>query len=555
MPVRFRVLGPVEAVDAAGRPLPLGGGRQRALLSALLARAGEVVSADRLADLLWGDEQPDNPAAALHSQVARLRQALRAAAGDGGGLLTRSPGYLLEVEPGEVDAGRFGLLLAEAGAASPAEAARLLAEALALWRGPAYAGFADQEVARLEAIRLEEARLTAQERHGAALLEGGRPGEVVPVLEAFVAEHPLREQAWATLMRALYALGRQAEALAAYQQYRARLAGDLGLEPSPALQRLQAEVLRQELPQGQGPAGAARPGPGGLAAAAAAASPPGLAGLRVRYLPHPGGPPIAWATAGAGPRLVVLPGWVSSLEVSASGRDPRSSVMERLARRLCLVMYDRRGTGLSGGQVDDFGVAASVRELRAVVEAVGAPVSLLAMSGAGPIALGLAADHPDLVDRLVLYGTYASGPAVFTDPELRRVMVAMVRAHWGMGSRLIADLYRPGSSPEAALHLARVLRDSADREVAAGYLEAIYDTDVSALLARVRAPALVLHYRGDRVIPFAGGRQLAAALPDVSFLPLDGTFHLPDVPHLDRVVEAVTEFVAAGTNRPNRIPG
>jgi pimeloyl-ACP methyl ester carboxylesterase len=275
----------------------------------------------------------------------------------------------------------------------------------------------------------------------------------------------------------------------------------------------------------------------------------------VRYLPHPGGPPIAWATAGAGPRLVVLPGWVSSLEVSASGRDPRSSVMERLARRLCLVMYDRRGTGLSGGQVDDFGVAASVRELRAVVEAVGAPVSLLAMSGAGPIALGLAADHPDLVDRLVLYGTYASGPAVFTDPELRRVMVAMVRAHWGMGSRLIADLYRPGSSPEAALHLARVLRDSADREVAAGYLEAIYDTDVSALLARVRAPALVLHYRGDRVIPFAGGRQLAAALPDASFLPLDGTFHLPDVPHLDRVVEAVTEFVAAGTNRPNRIPG
>jgi DNA-binding SARP family transcriptional activator/pimeloyl-ACP methyl ester carboxylesterase len=544
MPVRFRVLGPVEAVDAAGRPLPLGGGRQRALLAALVARAGEVVSADRLADLLWGDEQPDNPAAALHSQVARLRQALRAAAGDAGGLLTRSPGYLLEVGPGEVDAGRFDALLASAGAAPPTEAARLLAEALGLWRGPAYAGFADQEVARLEAIRLEEARLTAQERHGAALLEGGRPAEVVPVLEAFVAEHPLREQAWATLMRALYALGRQAEALAAYQEYRARLAGDLGLEPSPALQQLQAEVLRQELPQGQGPAGADRPRPGGSAATAA---PAGLAGLRVRYLPHPGGPPIAWATIGEGPRLVVLPGWVSSLEVSASGRDPRSSVMERLARRLRLVMYDRRGTGLSGGRVDDFGVAAAVRELRAVVEAVGAPVSLLAMSGAGPIALGLAADHPGLVDRLVLYGTYASGPAAFTDPELRRVMVAMVRAHWGMGSRLIADLYRPGSSPEAALHLARVLRDSADREVAAGYLEAIYDTDVSALLARVRAPALVLHYRGDRVIPFAGGRQLAAALPDASFLPLDGTFHLPDVPHLDRVVEAVTEFVAAGT--------
>ncbi len=120
----------------------------------------------------------------------------------------------------------------------------------------------------------------------------------------------------------------------------------------------------------------------------------------------------------------------------------------------------------------------------------------------------------------------------------------MVRAHWGMGSTLIADLYRPGSSAEAARHLARVLRDSADREVAAGYLEAIYEADVAALLPRVRAPALVLHYRGDRVIPFAGGRQLAAALPDATFLPLDGAFHMPDAPDLERVVDAVAEFVA-----------
>jgi len=425
MRVRYRVLGPVDAVDADGRSLPLGGERQRALLAALLARPGEVVSSDRLAHLLWGDDQPDNPAAALHSQVARLRHALRA--GNGRGLLTRPPGYLLAVEPGEVDAGHFERLVADADAAPPAAAARLLAEALALWRGPAYAGFADQEVAQLEAIRLEEARLAAQERHGAALLEAGRAAAAVPVMEAFVAEHPLREQARATLMRALYALGRQAEALEAYQDYRTRLAGDLGLEPSPALQRLQARVLRQELPQGAEPA--------------EAAAPSGLAGLRVRYLPVAGGTPIAWATAGDGPRLLVLPGWVSSLEVLASGRDPRSSLMERLARRLEVVLFDRRCTGLSGGEAD-FGLDASVEELRAVVEEAGAPASLLAMSGAGPIALTLAAERPDLVSRLVLHGTYADGPAVFTNPELGRVLVAMVRAHWGMGSTLIADLER-----------------------------------------------------------------------------------------------------------------
>jgi DNA-binding SARP family transcriptional activator/pimeloyl-ACP methyl ester carboxylesterase len=536
MRVRYRVLGPVDTVDADGRPLPLGGERQRALLAALLARPGEVVSSDRLADLLWGDHQPDNPAAALHSQVARLRQALRAgltlreaSLRDGRGLLTRPPGYLLAVEPGEVDAGRFERLVADADAAPPAAAARRLGEALALWRGPAYAGLADREVAQLEAIRLEEARLVAQERHGAALLDSGRAADAVPVMEAFVAEHPLREQARATLMRALYALGRQAEALAAYQDYRARLAGDLGLEPSPALQRLQARILRQELPQG--------------AESADAAAPSGLAGLRVRYLPVAGGTPIAWATAGEGPRLLVMPGWVSSLEVLASGRDPRSSLMERLARRVEVVLYDRRGTGLSGGEAD-FGLAASVEELRAVVEAAGAPASLLAMSGAGPIALALAAERPDLVDRLVLHGTYADGPAVFTNPALGKALVAMVRSHWGMGSTLIADLYRPGSSGEAARHLARVLRDSADREVAAGYLEAIYQANVAALLPRVRAPALVLHYRGDHVIPFAGGVQLAAGLPDATFLPLDGAFHMPDAPDLGRVVDAIAGFVA-----------
>jgi DNA-binding SARP family transcriptional activator/pimeloyl-ACP methyl ester carboxylesterase len=560
MAVRFRVLGPVEALDAAGRPLPLGGERQRALLAALLARAGEVVSADRLADLLWGDDQPDHPAGALHSQVARLRQALRAGTpgaghggaepggdpgGEGGWLLTRPPGYLLAVRPEEVDAGRFERLLAEADAAPPPEAARLLGEALALWRGPAYAGFADREVAQLEAIRLEEARLAAHERHAAALLDSGRAADAVPAAEAFVAEHPLRERARATLMRALYALGRQAEALEAYQDYRVRLAADLGLEPSPALQRLQAQVLRQELPQGAA-AGLAAPAAGPAAAAAAGpgqAPTAGLAGLRVRYLPVPGGPPVAWASAGDGPRLVALPGWVSSLEVMASGRDPRSSLLERLARRLEVVLYDRRGTGLSGGEVDDFGLAADLRELQAVVEAAGAPVALLAMSGAGPAAIALAAERPELVSRLVLYGTYADGPAVFTNPELRRLIVGMVRAHWGMGSRLIADLYRPGSSDEAARHLARVLRDSADREVAARYLEAVYDADVAALLPRVRAPALVLHYRGDRVVPFAGGRQLAASLPQATFLPLDGSFHVPDTADLDRVVAAVTAFL------------
>jgi pimeloyl-ACP methyl ester carboxylesterase len=173
----------------------------------------------------------------------------------------------------------------------------------------------------------------------------------------------------------------------------------------------------------------------------------------------------------------------------------------------------------------------------------GAPVSLLAMSQAGPVAVALAARHPELVDRLVFFGTYASGGEVFTRPDLNAALVSMVRAHWGFGSRLFADLYRPQATERAAHHMASVLRDSADAGVAAGYLAAVYDVDVADLLADVRSPALVMHYRGDRLVPFAGGRQLATGLPDARFVPLDGAFHLPDAGDLDRVVATVAEFL------------
>ena len=166
------------------------------------------------------------------------------------------------------------------------------------------------------------------------------------------------------------------------------------------------------------------------------------------------------------------------------------------------------------------------------------------MSQGGPLAVAFAARRPELVDRLVFHGTYAGGPAVFTRSDLNAALVSMVRAHWGFGSRLFADLFRPGATDEVVRHLASVLRDSAAPDVAAGYLEAVYEVDVTDLLARVGAPALVLHYRGDRLVPFAGGRQLATGLPDARFVPLDGAFHLPDAADLDRVVATIVSFLS-----------
>jgi pimeloyl-ACP methyl ester carboxylesterase len=120
----------------------------------------------------------------------------------------------------------------------------------------------------------------------------------------------------------------------------------------------------------------------------------------------------------------------------------------------------------------------------------------------------------------------------------------LVRSHWGLGSKLLAGLYRPDPTDAAADHMTAVLRDSADRDVAAGYLAAIYAADVTALLPAVSAPALVLHYRGDRVIPHRGGLQLAEGLPDARLVTLEGRYHLPDIRDLDQIVDTITAFLS-----------
>jgi DNA-binding SARP family transcriptional activator/pimeloyl-ACP methyl ester carboxylesterase len=502
----FLVLGAVTAVDPDGQVVALSD-RQRSLLASLLARAGGVVSVDTLVDLVWPGDPPQDPVAALHNQVSRLRRTIPFTR-----IETVAPGYRLAVGPDDLDSERFDQLVR-------ADTAGSLSEALSLWHGPAYAEFAESPVARFAAIRLEEARRQTTERwHELRLDEGSAD---LPALEAFAAEHPLRERAHLILMRALYASGRQADALAAYRRYAGRLADELGLEPSAAMQELQLRILRHNV-----------------------APPTPLRAMKVSHV-SVGDRRIAMATVGSGQPLIALPGWVSNIDVIIAGRDPRSSMFQRLVRTHALIIYDRYGTGRSPGLVDDFGLDASVPELVAVATRAGAPVDLLAMSQAGPVAVALAATRPDLVRRLVFFGTYASAADVFTRPDLNATLIALVRSHWGLGSKLLAGLYRPDLTDAAADHMTAVLRDSADRDVAAGYLEAIYAADAAALLAAVSAPALVLHYRGDRVIPHRGGLQLAEGLPDARLITLEGRYHLPDIRDLDQIVDTILAFLSA----------
>jgi predicted ATPase/DNA-binding SARP family transcriptional activator len=241
--MEFGILGPLEVRDGPA-PVRVPGAKERALLADLLVHAGRVVSGDRLVEDLWGDDPPGNPANTLQGRVSALRRALGPA---GAGLVvTLPPGYVLEADPGQVDAARFERLVGEAGRAGRDAAARLLEEALGLWRGPALAEFADQPWARAEAARLEELRLSAAEARVELRLAAGDHTGLVGELEGLVAEHPTRERLRGQLMVALYRSGRQADALRVYTGTRATLAEELGIDPSPELQRLHQAILVQD---------------------------------------------------------------------------------------------------------------------------------------------------------------------------------------------------------------------------------------------------------------------------------------------------------------------
>lgn len=248
----FRILGPLE-VTAGDRLLALGGPRQRALLAVLLLHANEVVSTDRLIDALWGDSPPDTAHKALQGNVLALRKALepdRKPDEAWGRLVTQPPGYLLRVEPRDLDLERFEELAAEGRAAlqggDPARAAVLLREALGLWRGPPLADVAFEAFAQAEVTRLEEARLAGLEERIEADLALGRDAELVGELESLVAREPLRERLRGQLMLCLYRCGRQADALACYRHGREALVEGLGIEPGPALRELEQRILRQD---------------------------------------------------------------------------------------------------------------------------------------------------------------------------------------------------------------------------------------------------------------------------------------------------------------------
>jgi len=263
---------------------------------------------------------------------------------------------------------------------------------------------------------------------------------------------------------------------------------------------------------------------------------------QIRFCATPDGVRVAYSTVGQGPAVVIVPGWISHLQLYAELPALRA-LRGKLARNHTLVAYDKYGCGLSERSRTDFSLESELRPLEAVVDHLKLRrFALWGISQSGAVAAAYAAEHPRRVSHLILYGAYARGEAIAAD-ELKLGLKSLIRAHWGMGSKTLADLFLPGIDEASIRWFTRLQREAATPEMAAQLMDLTYSLNVVDLLPKVRVPTLVMHRRGDRAIPFQLGREMAAMIPGARFVQLEGNIHLPFFGNVDSIGRTMAEFL------------
>jgi len=262
---------------------------------------------------------------------------------------------------------------------------------------------------------------------------------------------------------------------------------------------------------------------------------------------------LAYSVAGQGPAFIVPPPWISHQELARQDLKTRH-FFERVARNHTLVGYDRPGTGLSDRSRTDFSLDLEVLDLETVIDHLKLKrLALMGYSFGGPIAIAYAARHPRRVSHLILYGTYARGAAITTE-EIKASLISLVRAHWGIGSKALADIFEPGADATSIEMWARYQRACASPEIAARILDLVYKADVAHLLPDIKVPTLVLHRHQDRAMPFRLGRELASLIPNAHFVPLEGRDHQPMLGDSDSVSRAIAEFLGDRVTTGQAVP-
>ena len=493
--VRFRILGPLEVWTGQGWA-GIGAPKWRALLAALLLNPSQAVSTDRLIAELWGDDPPDRAANLVSVYVFRLRRLIDDA--EGRVLITRAPGYQLQLAPGDMDAGRFEALVSQGRQALAhgdfRSAAAAITEAVGLWRGPALADVPPSALVTAEASRLEESRLDAVELRLEADIGCGRHAELVPELRRLVSSQPLREGLWSLLIRALDRAGRHAEALATYGEARQVIADELGVDPGPELQRLYQQLLTADLVTPREPPA----GPPPLAGPPSLAGPPPPAAPGAA--PDRGHRPAAPARGGHrpgpaadGPRRPVAEGTRRPVAEGTRRRGPHSPSPRRVPAQLPADVGDFTGRALHLERLCSLVTEARRQDSPAVTVAVvvGAP-------GLGKTALAIHAAHalrPDFPDGQLyvslLGGRHQPVPA-------DEVLARFLRDLGVDGSRVPAD-----AEERAALYRTRL----AERQILIALDDARDAAQVRPLLPGTGSCAVIITSR-HRLSALAGSRLI-----------------------------------------------
>ena len=525
--MQFKLLGPLEVGDGS-TTIAIPGRKQRALLARLLLDANRTVAADRLVDDLWGESVPESAQKMVQIYVSQLRKIL-----PDGLLQTRPPGYAVEVEPASIDLVRFEQLRREGEAAHAAGNAELAArrfdDALSLWRGDALAEF-QEPFAQAEASRLDELRLACVEARIAADLDRGRHAELVAELEPLLTRYPLREGLRAQQLLALYRSGRQSDALAAYRSFRDLLADEVGLDPSPRLKELERRILRQDQTLDYRP----------VRAAAA----PG-----VEYVRN-GDVSIAYQAIGDGELdLVLVHGWVSSFQPGWE-RPALARFYERLAKMGRLIMFDKRGVGLSDRVANVVSLEERMDDVRAVMDAVGSERALiLGISEGGPMAALFAATYPRRTAGLVLMGSYARrlwAPDYTIGRRAEDIWSSNVAPEdWGLpAARRFVDERAPSLSGDEDAYewYASYLVRGASPGAVAQLARMNAEIDVRHVLPSIHVPTLML-YR-EREYLREAARYMGERIPAARIVELPGADHLPWEGKQDDVLDEIERFAA-----------
>jgi pimeloyl-ACP methyl ester carboxylesterase/DNA-binding CsgD family transcriptional regulator len=264
---------------------------------------------------------------------------------------------------------------------------------------------------------------------------------------------------------------------------------------------------------------------------------------RFGMAPLASGERVAYALTGSGPFLLVAPGWLSHLELGWAIPAERM-FHEALSSGRTLVRYDRPGCGLSDPYEGPRTMALELETIAAVTEAIGATrFEMLGWSLGAAVAAQWAADRPETVSKLVLYGGWASGDSI-GDPDSKRLILDLLATHWGLGSDLLTNLFAPDADAGTRRGTADYQRAASSSETAVALLTFAYELDVRPALPRIEARTLVLHRSEDRAAPIAGGRTLAHDIPGAEFLELEGRSHLPAIGDAQSVVDEVRRFLA-----------